>query len=168
MQAIETAWRKFYGQFAPHVFPGTDLIQDPTNTLYPRITFTYQVGDFLDNTVSTFEVWDWSHNSARVWDICNAIADAVPVGSGTGLDIPLGTHFEYALADGTTGRVETAEEMNDVIRREDVASWQEVSKGSAGSIEIWRGTPFLQPSPKDEPLLRVMYGILQAQYVNIV
>lgn len=168
MQAIETAWKQFFLQFTPYVFADNELIQDPRNILYPRITFSYSMGDYFTNTLTTFQVWDWGFNLGRLWDICNAIAATVPVESGTGLTISSGIYFEYVLSDGTMGRTDTAEEMNEVIRNNDVESWQEIREKIVGAIEIKRSTPFLTPRTSDEQLSRIMYGTLQARYLNII
>lgn len=170
MQAIETAWRQWFGQFAPYVFTEGELVEDPANTLYPRITFSYQMGDFAVNTLTTFQVWTWSHNNAELWSVCDKIAAAVPVEAGTAIIIPGEVYHEYRNpVTGVWTRFEVADFQ--VIADQFAPTpieWRRVERESAGGIEIWRGSPFLTPSPKDEPLSRAMYGTLQARYLNII
>lgn len=164
MQAIETAWKKWFEKFAPYVFTEGELVEDPSNTLYPRITFSYQMGDFAVNTITSFQVWTWSHNNSQLWEVCNKISEYVPVLAGTKIYIPGETYFEYKLKDGTTGRVDTAEEINKIMETESGVKWWTVTDRTAGELTLWRGDPFLTPSPKDEALSRVMYGTLQTRY----
>lgn len=170
MQAVETAWKQWFSQFAPHVFTEGELVQDPTNTLYPRITFSYSMADFFVNTMTTFQVWTWSHNNAQLWEVCNKITEAVPVESGTGITIPGEVYHEYLNPDTSAWERFNIMEFQSIADRlaPIPVQWRRMEDNSVGGIEIRRGTPFLTPSPKDEVLSRVMYGVLQAQYLTIV
>ena len=170
MQAIERAWTDFFRQFAPHVFAEGELIEDPDNTLYPRITYSYQTADYFVNTLTTFQVWDWSHSDNTLLGICNKIAEAVPIGMGAVLAIPGEIRHEYFdPASGLWTEFDLAEfqTLADSLAPDDIV-WREVESGSAGGIEIWRGSPFLTLSPKDEAMSRVRYGTLQARYLNTI
>lgn len=169
MQAIEIAWKQFFEQFVPHVFTEGELVQDLSNTLYPRITFSYQVGEYFANTLVTFQVWTWSHNNAELWSVCNRISDAVPIEAGTMLNIPGETYHEYYDPLSGWARFEIGEFQSIADRfAPQSVEWRKVESKSAGGIEIWRGSPFLTPSPKDEAMSRVMYGTLQARYLNTI
>lgn len=170
IQSIEIAWRNWFLQFAPFVFTDGELIQDPNNSLYPRITFSYSLTDVFVNSLTTYQVWTYSHNNAELWTVCDKIAEAVPVETGTEIIIPGETYFEY-LNPITEFWVEF--EITDFQSIADefaptAIEWRRVESESAGGINIKRGTPFLTPSPKDEELSRAMYGTLQARYLNII
>lgn len=170
MQAIAFAWQAFYGQFAPYVFSDGDLIEDPQNTKYPRITYSYQVSDFFNNSLSTFQVWDYGFNNARLFEVCDKISLAVPVQSGTEIIIPGETYFEYLNPiSGFWVRFEIADfqEIAEEFAPK-VIEWRRVETDTSGAIEIHRGSPFLTPSPKDEQLSRAMYGTLISRYLTTI
>lgn len=170
MQAVANAWQGFFEQFAPFVYSDGDLIDDPTNVKYPRITYSYSVTDAFTNSLTVFQAWDWSFNSARLFSICNAIAEAVPIISGTAIIILAQTYYEYL--NPNTG-IWT---MFDVADFQTIADefaptpieWRRIEGKSAGDINIWRGTPFLVPRTSDENLLRIMYGTLACRYLTII
>lgn len=170
MQVIEIAWKQFFRQFAPHVFTEGELVQDSTNTLYPRITFSYQMGEYFTNTLTTFQVWTWGFNNTQLWSVCDKIAEAVPIESGTALTISGKIYHEYFNPETDTWEQFEVADFQAIADRYFplIIEWRRVESDSAGGIEIWRGNPFLTPSPKDEPLSRVMYGTLQARYLNII
>lgn len=171
MQVIETAWKQFFSQFAPYVFTEGELIQDPNNILYPRITFSYSMGDFFDNTITTFQVWDWSHNNSGLWAVCDKISQAIPVESGTEITIPGETYFEYLNPDTWVWiRFDNASDFQAIADKfaPQTVEWRTVEKETSGAIEIKRGTPFSTPSPKDEAMSRCQYGTLQARYLNTI
>lgn len=170
MQAIAFAWQSFFEQFAPYVFSDGDLIDDPRNIKYPRITYSYTVGDFFVNTLTTFQVWDWSHNNNSVFSVCDKIAAAVPAESGTTIIIPGETYHEYLnpITDmWTEFEIADFQSIADEFAPKAV-KWRRTKIESAGGIEIRRGTPFLTPRTSDEQLSRIMYGTLQARYLNTI
>lgn len=170
MQQIAFAWQRFFEQFVPYAFSEGDLIQDPDNVLYPRITYSYAVGDFFVNTLTTMQIWDWGHNSARLFEVCDRIAEAIPVESGTSIIIPGEIYHEYRNPiTGVWTRFEVADFQSIADQFAPIPiEWRRVESESAGGIEMWRGSPFLTPSPKDEAMSRVMYGTLQARYLTTV
>lgn len=170
MQAVANAWHGFFEQFAPFVYSDGDLIDDPTNVKYPRITYSYSVTDAFTNSLTIFQVWDWSFNSARLFSICNAIAEAVPIEVGTAIFIPGEIYHEYK--NPITG-IWTRFEIGDFQSIADEFAptpieWRRVESESAGGIEIRRGSPFLTPRTSDEPLSRIVYGTLTSRYLNII
>lgn len=170
MQAVANAWQGFFEQFAPFVYSDGDLIDDPTNVKYPRITYSYSVTDAFINSLTVFQVWDWSFNSARLFSICNAIAEVVPVEAGTAIFIPGEVYHEYK--NPITG-IWSRFEIGDFQAIADqfaptLIEWRRVEKESAGQLSIWRGSPFLTPRASDEPLSRIMYGTLACRYRTIV
>lgn len=170
MQYIETAWKQFFLQFVPHVFTEGELVEDPDNKLYPRITFSYQIGDFLTNTLTTFQVWTWSHNNSDLWAVCDKIAEEVPVECGTDINIAGGIIYEYKHPVNNNWiqfNIEDFQAIADAFPDKEI-QWRKIESNSSGGINIYRGSPFLTPSPKDEAMSRVMYGTLTARYLNIV
>ena len=168
MQAIELVWKRFFEQFVPFVYNEGELIKDPENIMYPRITYSYQVGDFFSDILTVFQVWSWSHNNNELLSVCNQIAKAIPVASGASISIRDDTRYEYfdpATLDWIPFDIA---EMQDIAERlsPDEVDWREVEGQTAGAIEIWRGSPFLTPSPKDEVMSRCMYGTLACRYLN--
>lgn len=156
MQAIENAWRNWFLQFVPFVFPEGEIIDDPTNTLYPRITHSAGIGESLQNTLVTVILWDWGHNSDRLLAIHGMIDKAVPALSGTDLIIPSETYFEYRdPVAGLWKRFELSEFQNlaDQFAPNPV-EWRRVKSGSDQIISIWRDTTYSQPYPQDERLSR--------------
>jgi len=169
MQAIESAWKEFFNQFAPYVYTEGELVDDPLNELYPRITFSYQMGDYFNQTLTTFQVWTWSHNNSQLWEVCNKISNSIQVESGASITIPGRIFYEYRNPD--TGNwiefdIDEFQNIADMLAPNPV-EWKKIELNSAGAIEIWRGNPFLTPSPKDNPLSRVQYGTLICRYLNI-
>lgn len=170
MQQIAIAWQSFFEQFTPYVYTDGQFIDDPTNILFPRITYSYSISDTFQNTLTTFQVWDWSFNDSRIWEICNKIAEAVPVEVGTEIIISGETYFEYL--NPTTG-VWTRFEVGDFQAIADQFApapieWRKVERESAGGINIKRGSPFLTPRISDDVMLRIMYGTMTARYINII
>lgn len=182
MKQIANAWKEFFKQFAPYAFAENEIIadetgqqiNDPNNVLYPRITYSYKVGNFLKDDIITFQVWDWAHGNDILLSVCDKIAAAVPVEIGTRITIPGETYLEYRHPDTGQWIRFGIEEFNSIAQWHAdrkppvIVDWHRVEKESVGELTVWRGSPFLTPSPKDEPLSRAMYGTLQARYRTIV
>lgn len=174
IQQIEQAWRGWFLKFAPFVYTEGELIQDPNNELYPRITFSYSTADYFVNTLTAFQVWDWGRDSTRLNAACDKIALAVPVMAGASLEIETKEHLEYLHPDTNEWVWFTMDEWNTIVDWHFnriprlTVNWRHEEGSKAGAIEIWRGTPFLTPSTKDEVMSRVMYGTLVSRYLNIV
>lgn len=170
MQQIAFAWQSFFEQFAPYVFSEGDLIDDPTNVLYPRITYSWSMGDVFTNTLTTFQVWDYSFNNARVLEVCGKITEVVPIESGTAIIIPGEVYHEYRNPiTGIWQRFEIGDfqSIADQFAPTPI-EWRRVEGKSAGEIAIWRGSPFLTPRPSDEALSRIMYGTLISRHRTII
>lgn len=170
MQNIEQAWKEFFKQFTDNVFTENEYIEDTEYKHFPRITFSYQIGDYFDNTLATFQVWTYSFNNAQLFHICDKIAKAIPVESGANIEINTDETYEYKHPVTGAWIMFELSEFDDIAAQfpNDVIEWRKNAGKSVGAIEVWRGNPFMTPSPKDEPMLRVSYGTLQARYLNTV
>lgn len=165
MQAIETAWRNWLLQFAPFVFSSGDLIQDPNEELFPRITYSAGITEALENGLVTVILWDKSFNEARIWEMHSKIDKAVPAISGTALIIATEPYFEYFNpATGIWTKFELAEfqEIADRFAPAPI-EWRKVEAGNKQEISIWRDTTYSQPYPQDEQLIRARYIRLQVR-----
>lgn len=156
MQQIETAWRNWLLQFAPYVFSSGDLIQDPREELFPRITYSYGITEALENGLMTVILWDKSFNDTRIWEMHNKIDIAVPALSGTALIIATKPYYEYFNPDiGEWERFDLSE-FNNIADRlsPNTVEWRKVEGGNKQDINIWRDTTYSQPYPQEEQHIR--------------
>lgn len=156
MQAIETAWKQFFGQFAPFVFSDGDYFQDPNDVMFPRLTYSAGITETLNNGLVTVILWDKSFNDSRIWEMHKKIDEAIPALSGSTLLIPSESYFEYQdPISGLWQRFEQSEFQDIADRFAPVpVEWRKISGGQKQEITIWRDTTYSQPYRQDEILIR--------------
>lgn len=136
----------------------------------PAITFSYATSNAFENTMVTFQVWINATNDFQLNEVCQAISDAVPL-EGELLEIIEKRGWEYLDPTLIPPQWVAVEEneitsinirfalMNPPITLE----WRQVQGESSGDIFLQRGTPFIQPRPNDDPLIRINYGNIIAR-----
>lgn len=179
MQAIETAWKNWFGKFAPYVFTDSEMvigdngeyIQDPNNVLYPRITFTYMRGTKQSPGNVTFQIWTWSHNNAQLWDVSNKISEHIGPDGGQKIELFSVAYFEYQNPITKEWfRFESASDFQEIVERFPgyTVQWHKIEGESLGGFLVWRTGNWMQPSPKPQALSRVYYSVIQMNDWTII
>ena len=168
MLPLETALITFFRQFTDNVFLIARTPHDPTNILFPRITFDYASTDFFGRNLYNFNVWGL--HTTDVFEIINKIEKAIPLKSGTTIDVCGNVIYEYFNFHSNEWVEFYLIDFNSIFQQhiddwgfppENEFQWQGTPGKITGKIAFYRGTPFLQPVADDEIGVVRYYGNIE-------
>lgn len=174
MLELQTALINWFKQFTDRVYIEGYAFENvngiPTKPPFPYITFSYASSDMFVNNLMSFQIWDRSipfPNPLRVLNIAGSIEKALPVLGGITLDIKSDTIHRFVNPDTGLWQEVDIRDIEDITwdfaTREPpyIIKWDEIQGRAVGSLQLYRGTPFIQPRNTDDQTVIVFYGNIE-------
>lgn len=167
-ELIET-WKSFFEQCTEYVFLES-AVNDPGGVFFPRITFNCVKTEYLQKSLTTFQIWTKERNPTQLNKIARKLEGLVPA-SGS-LKLPVYGNIIYEFFNMLTNQWEEflLENTMDIFNWHvsqgfppQLFEWRKSGGNVTGNLLISRGSSFIQNRMSDDIDILIYYGSIETK-----